>query len=214
MREVRKEVERAAPSDGVRADEYTFDDRRRLLLALLVLFRSRPTLLAASNIDIFNPVYDFITGGSSEDRRGLAQPGLMLFHSTIITADMADFVTNEHLITTLSSLMALRVPSEMEGEAGTDPRLCALMLLLRLVKLSSEAVKMALEMDLIGQLGGMVLGGGGVWVGVPESGRSGLHYGAGPQKRGTSGEKPRDSHPRNRNRPRSQLARASWQHTG
>eukprot|EP00897_Mesotaenium_endlicherianum_P010025 jgi/Mesen1/9050/ME000057S08477 len=157
MLEVRKAVVLAAPSTGVKAERYSFDDRRRLLLALLLLFRNRPHLLAASNLDIFLPLEDFLSGGSSQERRGLTQIGLSVFHCTVSTADVADFVVSEELLTLLLNLLSLKVPPAQEGTAGTDPRLCALMLLLRLVRLSSKAVALSLKLDICGKLASLVL---------------------------------------------------------
>lgn len=151
VREVRKMVVVAAPSHGARARDFDFDDRRRLLLTLLLLYRLRQGegsgLLGGASLDIFLPVYDFINGegGSGEERRGLTQPGLLLFHCAVTGRDAAEFVVSEDLLYSLERLLGLRVPAEAEGDPGTDPRLCALTLLLRLVRVSSKAAKLALE---------------------------------------------------------------------
>ena len=57
---------------------------------------------------------------------------------------------------TLTSLIDLNVPSSVAGFTGTDPRLCSLMLLLRLVRLSSTAVEVAMRLGVIPKLATIV----------------------------------------------------------
>ncbi|GBG63346.1 hypothetical protein CBR_g37703 [Chara braunii] len=62
MRELRKYISIAAPTHGNHGKDFSFDDRRRLLLAQLLLFKGRPSLLSGSSlVDIFLSVYDFIS---------------------------------------------------------------------------------------------------------------------------------------------------------
>ncbi|BBN14040.1 DnaJ homolog subfamily C member 13 [Marchantia polymorpha subsp. ruderalis] len=157
-REIRKAVVIGAPSDGINADQFNFDDRRRLLLALLLLFKGRPALLSGhSNIDIFFPVYDFVSGGSGTERRALSQAAMLLFHCTANHPDIADCMSSSELIYTLATFLELKVPQAEAGNAGTDPRLCSLMLLLRLMRLSSSTVEIGLKLGFVSKVADIVL---------------------------------------------------------
>lgn len=159
MREIRKAVVIGVPTDGIHSDEFDIDDRRRLLLVLLLLFKGRPALLSgySSNIDIFLPLQDFISGGVGSERRALAQPAMLLFHCTAKHKDIVDCVISEELIYTLSSFLCLHVPQTDAGNAGTDPRLCSLMLLLRLMRLSHKTVEIAYKLGLVSKIADIVL---------------------------------------------------------
>lgn len=151
--EVRKAAVVGAPSGRVNDEEFDFDDKRRLLLSLLLLFKLRPPLLLRhSNFDIYFHVFDFITGGSSRERRGLTQVAILLFHCIATHSDIADCMSSEELMQTLASLLDLKVPASVAGFTGTDPRLCSLMLMLRLARLSSTAVDVALRLGIISKL--------------------------------------------------------------
>ncbi|CAM6112927.1 unnamed protein product [Calypogeia fissa] len=157
-REIRKAVVIGAPSDGFNAYEFSFDDRRRLLLALILLFKGRPALLSGhSNLDIFFPVYELISSGSGMERRALSQAAMLLFHSTANSPDIADCMSSSELIYTLATFLELKVPPSDAGSAGTDPRLCSLMLLLRLIRLSSATVEIALKLGFVSKLADIVL---------------------------------------------------------
>ncbi|KAI5070204.1 hypothetical protein GOP47_0014547 [Adiantum capillus-veneris] len=148
-----REVRKAIVMGKVNGQELDFDDRRRLLLSLLLLFKLRPPLLLRhSNFDIFFPVFDFISGGNSRERRGLTQVAVLLFHCIATHSDMADCMSSEDLMHTLASLLDLKVPASVAGFAGTDPRLCSLMLMLRLARLSSTAVEVSLQLNIISKL--------------------------------------------------------------
>lgn len=157
LREVRKAIVVGALPRRVNTQESDFDDRRRLLLSLLLLFKLRPPLLLRhSNFDIFFPVFDFISGGSSRERRGLTQVAILLFHCIATHSDMADCMSSEDLMQTLASLLDLNVPASVAGFTGTDPRLCSLMLMLRLARLSSTAVEVALRLGIVSKLAMLV----------------------------------------------------------
>ncbi|GJP72247.1 hypothetical protein CLOP_g2994 [Closterium sp. NIES-67] len=157
VREIRKAIVTAAPSEGKRYEEFTIADRRRLLLALLALFQSRPHLLTITNTDIFLPVTDFFTSGSGEERRALLQAGVLLFLRMVTSNDVADFVSSEELISLLSKLLLLEVPAGRQGQAATDPRVCALMLMQKLFRLSSKAVELGLQHQVVDRLASLVL---------------------------------------------------------
>lgn len=143
---------------GAYADVFNFDDRRRLLLTLLLLFKARPYLLSGqSNIDIFLPVYDFINGNNSGERRALAQPAILLIHAIADHSDIADCIVSEDLVETLVSFLQLKVPNSSAGNAGTDPRICSLMLLLRLMRLSSATVDIGLKSGVVSKLADFIL---------------------------------------------------------
>lgn len=153
LREVRKAIVMGKANGQV----LDFDDRRRLLLSLLLLFKLRPPLLLRhSNFDIFFPVFEFISGGSSRERRGLTQVAILLFHCIATHSDIADCMSSEDLMHTLASLLDLRVPASVAGFTGTDPRLCSLMLMLRLSRLSSTAVEVALQLNIVSKLAKLV----------------------------------------------------------
>ena len=58
IHEVRKAIIIGASKDTTGIENLDFDDKRRLLLSLLLLFKLRPSLLVRqSNFDIFLPVY-------------------------------------------------------------------------------------------------------------------------------------------------------------
>jgi DnaJ family protein C protein 13 len=157
LRDVRKAIVLGALSQKKDSQELDFDDRRRLLLSLLLLFKLRPPLLLRhSNFDIFFPVFGFISGGSSRERRGLTQVAILLFHCIATHSDIADCMSSDELMQTLASLLDLRVPTSVAGFTGTDPRLCSLMLLLRLGRLSSSAVEVALRLEIIPKLAVLV----------------------------------------------------------
>eukprot|EP00250_Pteridium_aquilinum_P018104 c23944_g1_i1 orf=785-7753(-) len=152
-----REVRKAIVMGRVNGQKLDFDDRRRLLLSLLLLFKLRPPLLLRhSNFDIFFPVFEFISGGSSRERRGLTQVAILLFHCIATHSDIADCMSSEDLMHTLASLLDLRVPASVAGFTGTDPRLCSLMLMLRLSRLSSTAVEVALQLNIVSKLAKLV----------------------------------------------------------
>ncbi|CAM6077021.1 unnamed protein product [Sphagnum tenellum] len=142
---------------GAYTQVFNFDDRRRLLLTLLLLFKARPYLLSGqSNIDIFLPVSDFISGNNhGSECRALAQPALLLIHSIANHPDIVDCIISDELVSTLVSFLDLNVPSSAAGCAGTDPRMCTLMLLLRLTRLSSATVEIALKLGVISRIAGV-----------------------------------------------------------
>ena len=141
---------------GAYADVFNFDDRRRLLLILLLLFKARPYLLSGqSNIDIFLPVYDFMT--NPNERRALAQPAMCLIHAITDHSDIADCIVSEELIENLVSLLQLRVPKSAAGYTGTDPRISSLMLLLRLMRLTSATVEMALRLGVVPKMADFII---------------------------------------------------------
>ncbi|KAH9310179.1 hypothetical protein KI387_038090, partial [Taxus chinensis] len=153
LHEVRKAIIIGASKDAIGTEALNFDDKRRLLLSLLLLFKLRPSLLARqSNFDIFLPVYGFISTVHNSDQRGLAQTAILLLHCTATNSDVADCMSTEELICTLASLLELNVPESDAGFAGTDPRLCSLLLLLRLFRLSCKAVKLAIQFDVVSKL--------------------------------------------------------------
>ncbi|CAM6026456.1 unnamed protein product [Sphagnum balticum] len=139
---------------GAYTQVFGFDDRRRLLLTLLLLFKARPYLLSGqSNIDIFLPVSDFMSGNNhGSECRALAQPALLLIHSIANHPDIVDCIISDELVSTLVSFLDLNVPSSAAGCAGTDPRMCTLMLLLRLTRLSSATVEIALKLGVISRI--------------------------------------------------------------
>ncbi|KAH7421759.1 hypothetical protein KP509_13G074000 [Ceratopteris richardii] len=152
-----REVRKAIVMGKVSGQNLDFDDRRRLLLSLLLLFKLRPPLLLRhSNFDIFFPVYEFVSGGSSRERRGLTQLAILVFHCIATHSDIADCMSSEDLMHTLASLLELKVPPSVAGFTGTDPRLCSLMLMLRLCRLSSSAVEISLKLDAISTLAKLV----------------------------------------------------------
>lgn len=141
---------------GAYADVFNFDDRRRLLLTLLLLFKARPYLLSGqSNIDIFLPVYDFMKNVS--ERRALAQPAMCLIHAIADHSDIADCIVSDDLVDTLVTFLKLKVPKAAAGSAGTDPRICSLMLLLRLMRLSSATVEIGLRMGMVSKMADFIL---------------------------------------------------------
>lgn len=141
---------------GAYADVFNLDDRRRLLLTLLLLFKARPYLLTGqSNIDIFLPVYDFMS--NPNERRALAQPAMCLIHAICYDSDIADCIVSEELIENLVSHLQLRVPRSAAGYAGTDPRICSLMLLLRLMRLSSATVDIALRLGIVPRMADFII---------------------------------------------------------
>lgn len=154
LHEVRKAIIIGASStDEISTETFDFDDKRRFILALLLLFKLRPYLLARhSNFDIFLPVYDFIGSVQSPEQRGLAQAAILLLHCTATHSDVADCMCSEEFICTISSLLDLKVPQSDVGFAGTDPQLCSLWLLLRLLRLSSKAVELALRFNIVPKL--------------------------------------------------------------
>eukprot|EP01018_Ginkgo_biloba_P000780 Gb_17024 [translate_table: standard] len=153
LHEVRKAIIIGAQADGISTRAFDFDDKRRLLLALLLLFKLRPALLLRhSNFDIFLPVYDLISAVHNSEQRGLTQAAILLLHCTATHSDVADCMSSEELIFTLASLLELKVPEPFAGFAGTDPLFCSLLLLLRLLRLSCKAVELALELDVVSKL--------------------------------------------------------------
>ncbi|XP_057836865.1 uncharacterized protein LOC131047061 isoform X1 [Cryptomeria japonica] len=157
LHEVRKAIIIGASKDTTGIEDLHFDDKRRLLLSLLLLFKLRPSLLARqSNFDIFLPVYGFISNVQSSDQRQLAQTAILLLHCTVTNSDVADCMSMEELICMLASLLELNVPESDAGFAGTDPRLCSLLLLLRLFRLSCKAVKLAIQFDVVPKLINMI----------------------------------------------------------
>lgn len=141
---------------GAYADVFNFDDRRRLLLSLLLLFKARPYLKEGqSNIDIFLPVYDFMS--NPNERRALAQPAMCLIHAIADHSDIADCIVSEELVENLVSLLQLKVPKSAAGYSGTDPRICSLMLLLRLMRLSSATVEIALRLGIVPKMADFII---------------------------------------------------------
>lgn len=154
LHEVRKAIIVGASSTNeFSIEKFDFDDKRRFILALLLLFKLRPYLLARhKNFDIFLPAYDFIGTAHNPEQRGLAQASILLLHCTATHSDVADCMCSEEFICTMSSLLDLKVPQSDVGFAGTDPRLCSLWLLLRLFRLSSKAVELALRFNVVPKL--------------------------------------------------------------
>ncbi|KAG0590844.1 hypothetical protein KC19_1G130600 [Ceratodon purpureus] len=133
-----REVKKAIVLDLFAEDP---DSLRRVLLALLLLFKGRPYLLSGkSYIDIFLAVNRLIVSTGAEARI-LAQPAIILTHSIANHKDIIDCIGSEDLVLTLISFLDLDVPSEAAGFAGTDPRLCSLLLLRRLLRLSPPTVE-------------------------------------------------------------------------
>lgn len=154
LHEVRKAIIiGTSPTDEISTETFDFDDKRRFILALLLLFKLRPYLLARhSNFDIFLPVYDFIGAAHNPEQRGLAQAAILLLHCTATHSDVADCMCSEEFMCTMSSLLDLKVPQSDVGFAGTDPLLCSLWLLLRLLRLSCKAVELALRFNVVPKL--------------------------------------------------------------
>jgi DnaJ family protein C protein 13 len=133
-----REVKKAIVLDIYAEDP---DSLRRVLLALLLLFKGRPYLLTGkSYIDIFLAVNGLLcsTGAGA---RMLAQPAIILTHSIANHKDIIDCMASEDLLHSLISFLDLNVPKEAAGFAGTDPRLCSLMLLRRLLRMSPSTVE-------------------------------------------------------------------------
>eukprot|EP00850_Spirogloea_muscicola_P002088 SM000008S22177 [mRNA] locus=s8:226750:241282:- [translate_table: standard] len=159
LRELRKTMVAASSSGEEGGGRWTFDDRRRLLLALLLLFRARPKLLQAkraASIDVFLPAYDFIAGSRPEERRGLAQAAILLLQCAASHPEVAEAAVTDELITALLPFLALAPPSDAEGFPGTDPQLCCLVLLLRLLRYSSKAVSVGLRQGMVIELAKIV----------------------------------------------------------
>lgn len=117
------------------------DDVRRLILSLLLLFQGREYLLSGrSYVDIFLAVSRYICSTGAEGRM-LAQPAMILTHYIANNKDIIVCIGSEDLIDSLVSFLDLAVPKEFAGFAGTDPRLCSLMLLLRLIRLSPPTIE-------------------------------------------------------------------------
>eukprot|EP00850_Spirogloea_muscicola_P007083 SM000035S13063 [mRNA] locus=s35:223450:237908:+ [translate_table: standard] len=157
--ELRKTMVAASSSGEEGGGRWTFDDRRRLLLALLLLFRARPKLLQvkrAASIDVFLPAYDFIAGSRPEERRGLAQAAILLLQCAASYPEVAEAAVTDELITALLPFLALAPPSDAEGFPGTDPQLCCLVLLLRLLRYSSKAVSVGLRQGMVIELAKIV----------------------------------------------------------
>lgn len=153
VHELRKAIIMRASKDANGTEVFDFEDKRRLLLALLLLFKLRPSLLAHPlKFDIFLPVYGFISDLHNSEQKGLAQIAILLLQCTATNSDVADCMSTEDLIGTLSSLLDLDVPKSDAGFAGTDPKLCSLFLLLRLSRLSCKAVEHAVEYNVIPKL--------------------------------------------------------------
>ena len=151
LREVKKAIVL-----GIYADDP--DSLRRLILALLLLFKGRPYLLAAgrSYIDIFLAVSRYICSTGAEARM-LAQLVILLTHSIANQKDIVDIIVSEDLIHSLVDFLDLDVPKADAGFAGTDPRLCSLMLLLRLIRLSPRTVEITSTVSIIQKLADTVL---------------------------------------------------------
>jgi len=133
-----REVKKAIVLDLFAEDP---DSLRRVLLALLLLFKGRPYLLSGkSYIDIFLAVNRLLCSTGAEARM-LAQPAIILTHSIANHKDIIDCMASEDLLHSLISFLDLDVPKEAAGFAGTDPRLCSLMLLRRLLRLSPSTVE-------------------------------------------------------------------------
>jgi DnaJ family protein C protein 13 len=150
LREVKKAVVL-----GIYADDP--DSLRRLVLSLLLLFKGRPYLLAGrSYIDIFLAVSRNICSTGAEARM-LAQPVIILIHSIANHKDIVDIIVSEDLIHSLVDFLELDVPKADAGFAGTDPRLCSLMLLLRLIRLSPRTVEITATVSVVQKLADTVL---------------------------------------------------------
>lgn len=133
-----REVKKAIVLDLFAEDP---DSLRRVLLALLLLFKGRPYLLSGkSYIDIFLAVNRLLCSTGPEARM-LAQPAIILTHSIANHKDIIDCMASEDLLHSLIAFLDLDVPREAAGFAGTDPRLCSLMLLRRLLRLSPSTVE-------------------------------------------------------------------------
>ncbi|EFJ24515.1 hypothetical protein SELMODRAFT_414652 [Selaginella moellendorffii] len=158
LHELRKALVVGSSTDGLYAEAFTFDDRRRVLLALLILVRLHPHLLSSrSNIDIFLPLYELMSNDLGDERRAFAQPAMLLLHCTATHPDIADCIISEELLYTLASFLSLKVPPPYAGDTGTDPRLCSLSLLLRLMRLSSITVEIVMRMGVISKIEDLLL---------------------------------------------------------
>lgn len=130
---------------------------RRLVLSLLLLFKGRPYLLAGrSYIDIFLAVSRYITCTGAEARL-LSQLAIILTLSIANHKDIVDIVVSEDLIHSLVDFLELKVPKADAGFAGTDPRLCSLMLLLRLIRLSPPTIELTSSVSVVQKLADTVL---------------------------------------------------------
>lgn len=133
------------------------DSLRRLILALLLLFKGRPYLLAGrSYIDIFLAVSRYICPTGAEARM-LAQPAMILTHFIANHKDIVDCIVSEDLIETLLAFLNLDVPEADAGFAGTDPRLCSLMIFLRLIRLSPATIEFTSRVGVVQRIAEMVL---------------------------------------------------------
>jgi DnaJ family protein C protein 13 len=82
---------------------------------------------------------------------------MILTHFIANHKDIIDIIVSEDLIHTLVDFLELEVPSADAGFAGTDPRLCSLMLLLRLIRLSPPTVEIAACVSVVQKLAEAVL---------------------------------------------------------
>lgn len=140
---------------GAHAEE--IDDLRRLLLSLLLLFKGRPYLLAGrSNIDIFLAVNHLICSTGKEGR-ALAQLAMLVTHFIANHKDVVDCIVSEELVSSLMSFLDLKVPLTFSGFSGTDPRLCSLMLLLRLIRLGQATIEITSKKGVVSKLVDIVL---------------------------------------------------------
>ncbi|KAG0579697.1 hypothetical protein KC19_4G117600 [Ceratodon purpureus] len=150
LREVKKAIVLGTYADDL-------DSLRRLILSLLLLFKGRPYLLAGrSYIDIFLAVSRNICSTGTEARM-LAQPVVILTHSIANHKDIVDIIVSEDLIHSLVDFLDLNVPKADAGFAGTDPRMCSLMLLLRLIRLSPRTVELTSTVSVVQKLADTVL---------------------------------------------------------
>lgn len=150
LREVKKAIVL-----GIYAED--LDSLRRLVLSLLLLFKGRPYLLAGrSYIDIFLAVSRYICSTGAESRM-LSQPVIILTHSIANHKDIVDIIVSEDLIHSLVDFLDLEVPKPDAGFAGTDPRLCSLILLLRLIRLSPPTTEITSTVSVVQKLADTVL---------------------------------------------------------
>ena len=90
------------------------------------------------------------------ERRALVQPAVCLIHAITDHSDIADCIVSEELIENLVSLLQLRVPKYATGYTGTDPRICSLMLLLRLMS-TNATVEMALRLGVVPKMADFII---------------------------------------------------------
>lgn len=87
----------------------------------------------------------------------LSQPVMILTHSIANHKDIVDIFVSEDLIHSLVEFLDLEVPKADAGFPGTDPRLCSLMLLKRLIRLSPPTIEITSTVSVVQKLADTVL---------------------------------------------------------